>query len=68
MATNSNVAELADRRSNDLEVVLPRGRRSGRLRVDVTDRRSGRVACTAATSANALDVFNHLLAYERNAA
>jgi hypothetical protein len=68
MTSNANVVELADRTSNDLDVVLLWARRSGRLWVDVTDRRSGRVARIAATPANALDVFHHPLAYERSAA
>jgi hypothetical protein len=65
MATTSKIVELADRHSDDLDVVLLWGRRSGRLWVNVTHRRSGRVARINATAANALDVFNHPLAYAR---
>jgi hypothetical protein len=63
MATTTPTVELADRHSNDLDVVLLWGRRTGRLWVNVTHRRSGRVARIDATPANALDVFNHPLAY-----
>lgn len=65
MATQTQIVELAQRRSNDLDVVLLWGRRSGRLWVNVTHRRSGLVARIAATPANALDVFNHPLACAR---
>jgi hypothetical protein len=63
MATTTHVVELADRHSDDLDVVLLWARRSGRLWVNVTHRRSGRIARIDATAANALDVFNHPLAY-----
>jgi hypothetical protein len=63
MNTNTNVVELADRRSDDFEVVLLWGRHSGRLWVTVTDRESGTRSRIAATPANALDVFNHPFAY-----
>jgi len=68
MSTTTRIVELADRQSEDLEVVLPWARRSGRLWVNVTHRRSGRIARIAATPANALDVFNHPFAYAREAA
>jgi len=48
--------------------VLLWARPSGRLWVNVTHRRSGRIARIAATPANALDVFNHPFAYAREAA
>jgi hypothetical protein len=67
MNTNPQVVELADRRSDDLEVVLLWGRRSGRLWVTVADRGSGTIARIAATPTNALDVFNHPFAYARAA-
>ena len=68
MNTNTHVVELADRRSDELEVVLLWGRRSGRLWVTVTDRGSGAVVRIAAAPTNALDVFNHPFAYAREAA
>jgi hypothetical protein len=68
MDTNTTIVELADRRSDDLGVVLLWGRRSGRLWVEVTHRRSGRIARIDATPANALDVFHHPFAYAREAA
>jgi hypothetical protein len=68
MTTTTQIVELADRQSEDLEVVLLWARRSGRLWVNVTHRRSGRVARIAATPADALDVFNHPFAYAREAA
>ena len=67
MTTNTHVVELADRQSDDLEVVLLWGRRSGRLWVTVTDRGSGAVERIDATPANALDVFNHPYAYAQAA-
>jgi hypothetical protein len=66
MTTSTQIVELADRHSSDLDVALLWGRRSGRLWVNVTHRRSGRVARIDATSANALDVFNHPFAYSGN--
>lgn len=68
MDTNSQIIDLADRHSDDLDVVLLWGRRSGRLWVRVTHRRSGRVARIDATPTNALDVFNHPLTYVRESA
>jgi len=61
------VVELADRHSNDLDVALFWGRRSGRFWVSVTHRSSGRTARIDATPANALDVFHHPFAYAREA-
>jgi hypothetical protein len=61
--TASPVVELADRHSNDLDVALFWGRRSGRLWVKVTHRRTGRSARIAATPSNALEVFHHPFAY-----
>jgi len=65
--TEVGLVELADRHTQDLDVVLLWARRSGRLWVDVTHRRSGRVARIHAPAANALDVFNHPFAYARPA-
>ena len=62
-AAPSPIVELADRRSNDLDVALFWGRRTGRLWVEVIHRGSGRTAVIAASPANALDVFNHPFAY-----
>ena len=68
MTPNTLIVDLADRHSNDLDVVLLWARRSGRLWVNVTHRQSGRVARINATPTNALDVFNHPLAYSHEAA
>jgi len=68
MSTRARIVELADRRSNDLDVVLLWGRRSGRVWVEVTDRSSGWSARVAARPDNALDVFRHPFAYARHAA
>jgi hypothetical protein len=59
----SSIVELADRSSCDLDVALFWARQSGQLWVDVTHRPTGRMARIAATPRNALDVFNHPLAY-----
>jgi len=64
----SHVVDLADRHSDDLDVVLFWARRSGRLWVSVTHRRSGRTARINATAANALDVFHHPFAHVPKAA
>jgi hypothetical protein len=61
--SESPIVELADRHSSDLDVALFWGRRSGRVWVEVTHRRSGAIAKIAATPANALSVFNHPFAY-----
>jgi hypothetical protein len=58
------VVELADRHSDDFDVALYWGRRSGRFWVRMTDRRSGRTTRIDANPANALDVFHHPCAYE----
>ena len=63
MHSDSNVVELADRHTSDLDVDLLWGRRSGRLWVDVTHRRTGRTSRITATRGNALDVFRHPFAY-----
>jgi hypothetical protein len=60
------IVDLAERHSSDLDVVLLWGRRSGRLWVTVTHRRSGGTARINATPANALDVFRHPFAYGRD--
>jgi hypothetical protein len=57
------IIDLADRHSQDLDVVLLWSRRSGRVWVKVTHRRSGRTARIEATPTNALDVFEHPFAY-----
>jgi hypothetical protein len=59
------IVDLAERHSSDLDVVLLWGRRSGRLWVTVTNRRSRRTTRIGATPANALDVFRHPFAYGR---
>ena len=61
------VVDLADRHSNDLDVVLLWGKRSGRFWVSVTHRSSGRTARINATAENALDVFHHPFAFAREA-
>jgi len=63
MQRSSQVVDLADRRSQDIEVVLLWGRRSNRLWVNVTSTSSGRVERIDVTAASALDVFNHPFAY-----
>ena len=63
MGTGGHIVDLAERHSNDLDVVLMWARRSGRLWVVVTHRRTGRSARIAASAGNALDVFNHPFAY-----
>jgi hypothetical protein len=62
-AAPSPIVELADRHSNDFDVALFWGRRTGRLWVEVTHRGSGQTSVIAATPANALDVFHHPFAY-----
>jgi hypothetical protein len=62
------VIELADRHSQDLDVVLFWKRGSRQLWVEVTHRPSGRVARLDAPTARALDVFNHPFAYAMPAA
>ena len=68
MARLSPIVDLAERRSDDLDVVLFWARRSGQLWVRVTHRRTGRTARIHATTANALDVFHHPFAYVPKAA
>jgi hypothetical protein len=62
------VVDLAERQTSDLDVSLIWARRSGSLWVNVTHRRSGRMARINATPANALEVFNHPFAYAPDAA
>jgi hypothetical protein len=57
------VVDLADRQTNDLDVVLLWAKRPDRFWVDVTHRRSGRTGRIDATAGNALDVFHHPFAY-----
>ena len=63
MYEGTQVVALADRRSNDIDVVLLWARRTGRLWVNVTHRATGRIARIDATPANALDVFHHPFAH-----
>jgi hypothetical protein len=65
MESLSPSVELADRHTNDVDVVLMWGERSGQLWVLVTHRRSGRTSRINATATNALDVFHHPFAYAR---
>jgi hypothetical protein len=64
----NHAVDLAERHSSDLDVVLMWARRSDRLWVEVTHRRSGRVARINASARDALDVFNHPFAYAGRAA
>jgi hypothetical protein len=61
--SDPSTVELADRHSDDLDVVLTWASASGQPWVTVTHRRSGRAARINATAANALDVFRHPFAY-----
>ncbi len=63
MHEDAAIVDLAERHSNDLDVVLMWARRTGRLWVVVTHRASGRRERIDASALNALDVFNHPLAY-----
>ena len=65
MESLSPSVELADRHTNDVDVVLMWGQRSGQLWVLVTHRRSGRTSRINATATNALEVFHHPFAYVR---
>ena len=62
-----SVVDLAERHSQDLDVFLMWGKRTGRLWVRVTHRSSGRTARIEASASNALDVFNHPFAYAQRA-
>jgi hypothetical protein len=64
----SHIVDLADRHTQDLDVVLMWSRDSGRVRVTVTHRLTGRTAQIDAAPANALDVFEHPFAYAQLAA
>jgi hypothetical protein len=68
MPYDSPIVDLADRHSHDLDVALLWSRESGRLCVTVTHRRSGHTARIETSPANALDVFEHPLAYAKAAA
>ena len=68
MFPEAPIIDLADRHTDDLDVVLMWSRVSGRVWVRVTNRCSGRTARIEATPANALDVFEHPFAYVRQAA
>jgi hypothetical protein len=63
MHEDATIVDLAERHSNDLDVVLMWARRTGRLWVVVTHRATGCRERIDASAANALDVFNHPLAY-----
>ncbi len=60
---HQKMIDLADRHSNDLDVVLVWDRTPQGFWVLVTHRASGRTGRIAATAQNALDVFNHPFAY-----
>ena len=68
MSSEPQIVDLADRHTDDADVVLHWSRRSGRVWVTVTYRRSGRTGRIEATPANALDVFEHPFAYAQAAA
>jgi hypothetical protein len=63
MYEGTQVVALADRRSNDIDVVLLWAQRTGRLWVNVTHRATGRIARIDATPGNALDAFHHPFAH-----
>jgi hypothetical protein len=63
MSFTSQIVDLAERRTGDVNVVLLWSRRSGRVWVTVTHLRSGRTARINATPANALEVFEHPFVY-----
>ena len=67
MNGTQSIVDLAERHSQDLDVFLMWGTRSGRLWVRVTHRASGRTARIEASAWNALDVFNHPFAYAEGA-
>jgi hypothetical protein len=68
MPPEQPIVDLANRHSEDLDVVLLWSRLTGRVWVTVTHRRSGRTSRIDATPANALDVFEHPFAYAQVAA
>jgi hypothetical protein len=57
------IVDLADRHSNDLDVVLMWDRLPDQFWVVVTHKASGRTGRITASAQNALDVFNHPFAY-----
>jgi hypothetical protein len=63
MPYNSSIIDRADRHNDGLDVVLLWTRQTGRVRVNVTHRRSGQTVQIHATPANALDVLRHSFAY-----
>jgi hypothetical protein len=65
---NEVVVDLAERHSNDLDVILWWDRGSGRLWVCATDRLTDRTDLIGASAENALEVFNHPFAYRAEAA
>jgi len=68
MSPEAPIVDLADRHTDDLDVVLMWSRVSGQVWVNVTHRRSARTARIDAGPANALDVFEHPFAYAGAAA
>jgi hypothetical protein len=68
MLSEPPIVDLAERHTDDVDVVLHWSRRSGRVWVTVTHRRSGRTGRIEATPANALDIFEHPFAYAQAAA
>jgi hypothetical protein len=65
---DAQVVQLAERRSSNLDVLLMWGKGSGRVWVDVRDRRSGRVTRIDTSPADALDAFKRPFSYIRDAA
>jgi len=64
----TEIVDLADRHTSDLDIELMWARRSNRLWVVVKHRASGRTARIDASARNALDVFNHPFGYAARAA
>ena len=60
---HQSMIDLAERHSNDLDVVLMWDRSPEGFWVLVTHRASGRTGRITASAENALDVFNHPFAY-----
>ena len=60
---HQDMIDLADRHSNDLDVVLMWDRSPEGFWVLVTHRASGKTGRITASARNALDVFNHPFAY-----
>jgi hypothetical protein len=60
---HQDMIDLADRHSNDLDVVLLWDRSPEGFSVLITHRATGRTGRITASAKNALDVFNHPFAY-----